>query len=229
MARARRNILINRILDDVASQYAARYLRGRLVDIGCGTKPYARQVAPYVQEHVGVDHAETLHDRSNIDLLGTAYQIPAADASFDSALCTAVLEHLEEPLQALQECRRVLKPGGAAVYTVPFIWHLHEEPRDFYRFSKYGLRYLFEKAGFEIVEIRALSGFFTTFGTLLSYYICRLNRGPLRLLRLIDGACLAIQGLASLMDRISRDERYTWMYVVAARKPLPSQADPPTP
>jgi SAM-dependent methyltransferase len=84
-----------------------------------------------------------------------------------------VLEHLEEPEAAIRECHRVLRPGGTAIYTVPFIWHLHEEPRDFFRYSKYGLRYLFEKVGFEIVELRALSGFWVTFGQLFVYNLYR--------------------------------------------------------
>ena len=124
------------------------YIKGRLIDIGCGTKPYRDLLVPFVTEHIGVDHEETFHDKSNIDRFGTAYDIPYEAESFDSALCTAVLEHLEEPEQALRECHRVLKPGGVAIYSVPFIWHLHEEPRDFYRYSKYGLKYLFEKVGF---------------------------------------------------------------------------------
>ncbi len=218
MAYAIKNILINRIHDRVVADCGARHLRGRIVDIGCGTKPYAAALSSYVQAHIGVDHAASPHDRAKVDLLGTAYDIPSGPGTFDGAICTAVLEHLEEPEKAIRECHRVLKPGGIAIYSVPFIWHLHEEPRDFFRFSKYGLRYLFEKAGFELVEMRPLSGFFTTFGTLLSYYVCRLNRGPLRWLRLIDLACLSIQGAAWLLDRISRDERYTWMYVLVARK-----------
>lgn len=218
MAYAIKNMLINRIHDRVVADCGARHLHGRIVDIGCGTKPYAAALSPYVKLHVGVDHTGSPHDRSKVDLFGTAYDIPSEPAAFDGALCTAVLEHLEEPEKAIRECHRVLKPGGIAIYSVPFIWHLHEEPRDFFRFSKYGLRYLFEKAGFELVEMRPLSGFFTTFGTLLSYYVCRLNRGPLRWLRLIDLACLSIQGTAWLLDRISRDERYTWMYVLVARK-----------
>lgn len=218
MAYATRNILINRIHDRALVESAARHFKGRMIDIGCGAKPYAAVMAAYVREHVGVDHHATPHATDNIDLFGTAYEIPAEDRSFDSALCTAVLEHLEEPEQAIRECHRVLKDGGVAIYSVPFIWHLHEEPRDFFRFSKYGLRYLFEKAGFEVLEMRPLSGFFITFGTLLSYYVCRLNRGPLRWLRLIDGLCLAIQGVSWALDRLSRDERYTWMYVLSARK-----------
>lgn len=57
-----------------------------------------------------MDHFDTLHDKSNIDLFGTAYSISVDDASFDSALCTAVLEHLEEPELALRECYRAAFP-----------------------------------------------------------------------------------------------------------------------
>jgi SAM-dependent methyltransferase len=214
-----KNWLIYYLHDRELLRVAREHFRGRLADIGCGTKPYRERVAHLVREHVGIDHAASLHDKSNVDLFGTAYAIPAESASFDCAMSTAVLEHLEEPEQAVRECFRVLKPGGTAVYSVPFIWHLHEEPRDFYRFTKYGLTHVFTKAGFEVVEIKALSGFFTTFGTLLGYYLCRLNRGPVRWTRIVPAVVVALQGAAMLLDKMSRDERYTWMYLMVARKP----------
>jgi SAM-dependent methyltransferase len=213
-----RNILINRILDQELKRCASNFLSGRMLDIGCGTKPYQQLLAPFVTEHVGVDHAETLHQKSNVDLFGSAYEIPVGSESFDSAVCTAVLEHLEEPEKAVRECFRVLKPGGVALYSVPFIWHLHEEPRDFYRFSKYGLSYLFDKAGFEIVEIKALSGFWVTFGQLLVYNLYRFNRGVLRWLRVIDTLGLLIQAISYGLDRLDKTEEWTWMYMVVAKK-----------
>jgi len=213
-----KNWLIYHIHDRALLDAAKQYYKGRLIDIGCGIKPYKQLLAPYVSEHVGVEHVDTLHSTSCVDLFGSAYKIPAEDASFDSALCTSVLEHLEEPEQALRECYRVLKPEGIAIYSVPFIWHLHEEPRDYYRFSKYGLDYLFRKAGFELVEIKALSGFWVTFGQLLVYNLYRLNRGPLRWLRIIDAFGLGLQGLAYLLDRLDRTEQWTWMYMVVAKK-----------
>lgn len=219
MAKEIKNLLINRIHDRYLKQSASKYFSGYLIDIGCGTKPYKDLLAPYVTEHVGIDHQDTLHDKSNIDRFGTAYELPAQDEEFDYALCTAVLEHLEEPEQALRECHRVLKRGGVAIYSVPFIWHLHEEPRDFYRFSKYGLKYLFEKAGFEIVEIKALSGFWVTFGQLFVYNIYRFNRGPLRYIPVIPALCLIIQGASYLLDKIDKTEQWTWMYMAVARKP----------
>lgn len=216
--RTLRNQLVYHLHDSALAASVERHMRGRLIDIGCGPKPYAELLAPYVSEHVGLDHGGTLHTRSEVDLWGTAYEIPAPDASFDSALCTAVLEHLEEPEAALRECHRVLRSGGVAIYTVPFIWHLHEEPRDFYRFSKYGLKYLFEKVGFELVELSALSGFWATFGTLLAYNINRFNRGWLRRSHVIDLSMLGVQGVAYVLERLDKSEQWTWMYLVAAKK-----------
>jgi len=212
------NWLVYHIHDRELSKQAKAFFSGRLIDIGCGSKPYRKLVAPYVTEHVGVDHEETEHCKSNIDLFGTAYEIPAEVGEFDSALCTAVLEHLEEPELALRECHRVLKSGGIAIYSVPFIWHLHEEPRDFFRFSKYGLKYLFEKVGFEIVVIKALSGFWVTFGQLFVYNMYRFNVKPLRWFGIIQLAGHIIQGVAYVLDKFDKTEQWTWMYMVVARK-----------
>lgn len=212
------NVLVNIIHDRELRRVGAQYLRGRMLDIGCGAKPYKDLLAPYVIEHVGLDYEGSPHDKTSVDLVSSAYSIPESDAAFDSVICTAVLEHLEEPEQALREGYRVLKPGGVAIYTVPFIWHLHEEPRDFYRFSKYGLTYLFEKVGYEIIELKALSGFWVTFGQLFVYNLHRFNRGPFRWLRLVDALGLIVQGVAYLLDRLDRTEQWTWMYLVVARK-----------
>jgi len=219
MAKVLKNLLVNYIHDRRLRVQAKQFARGRLIDIGCGIKPYQQIFADCVTEHVGVDHELSLHDKSNIDLLGTAYQIPVEDGSFDTAVCTAVLEHLEEPELALKECFRVLRPGGYAIYSVPFIWHLHEEPRDFYRFTKYGLEHIFKKAGFVIIELEALSGFWVTFGQLFVYNLYRFNRGPLRWLRIVDALGLVVQAFAFLMDKLDKTEQWTWMYLVVAQKP----------
>jgi SAM-dependent methyltransferase len=192
---------------------------GRLIDIGCGSKPYEDFWRAHVSEHVGVDHLQTPHDLTRVDLVGSAYQIPVDDCSFDSAICNAVLEHLEEPELAIRECFRVLRPGGVAIYSVPFIWHVHEAPRDFFRYSRYGLDYLFRKSGFDILRIKALSGFWVTFGQLFVYNLARFNRGPLRWLGIIPAAGISIQALSFGLDQLDRTEQWTWMYLVMVRKP----------
>ena len=197
------------------------HFRGRILDIGCGSKSKELLADSNVEEYVGLDHESSPHDNSRVDLSGDAYEIPSAGQSFDGVLCTAVLEHLEEPKRALVESHRVLKRGGSAIYTIPLFWHLHEEPRDFYRYSKFGIIYLFEAAGYEIVELRALSGFWITFASALNYYLQNFALGPLKLL---VGLLVALSNLiVPVIDRLDRrfnpqTERWTWCYLVVARK-----------
>lgn len=218
MAKDLKNLLVYYIHDRELVRCARIYLKGRLVDIGCGTKPYKTMLAPYLTEHVGLDREQPFNRMAQVDLVGTAYEIPVEDSTFDSALSTATLEHLAEPECALRECHRVLKPGGIAVYTVPLIWHVHAAPCDFVRFTNFGLKYLFEKAGFEVVEIKALSGFWVTFGQMFVYYLYRFHRGPVRFTKIIPLFCLLVQGMAYVLDRLDKAEEWTWMYSVVAKK-----------
>ncbi|CAN5195874.1 hypothetical protein BH18GEM1_BH18GEM1_01490 [soil metagenome] len=218
MAKSLQNLLVYRLHDRELLVHGRRYLGGRLIDIGCGTKPYQELLAPYVSGHIGLDRIDPFHPGAKPDLVGTAYEIPVADGTFDSALSTAALEHLAEPEIALRETHRVLKKGGIALYTVPFFWHVHAPPWDFYRFTQYGLLHLFEKCGFEVLELKALSGFWVTFGQLFVYYLYRFHRGPLRLVPVIPALGLGVQGAAWILDRIDRAEDWTWMYLIVARK-----------
>lgn len=213
------NFLINTIFEKNFLELANKFTNGKLIDIGCGIKPYKDMLSHLVTEHVGVDHHITGHDKSNIDLFGTAYSIPAENDSFDSAICTAVLEHLEEPENAIRECHRVLKPGGYAIYSVPFIWHLHEEPRDFFRYSKYGLEYLFKKAGFEVIEVRPLSGFAVTFIQLHLYIVLgKFNRGFIKKLGIVTFYSYLMQRFGLFLNKHDNTKLWTWMYTVVAKK-----------
>ena len=197
---------------------AERYFSGRLLEIGCGNKTKELLVGEFVREYVGLDHPGTIHDRTRADVLASAYETTLPDASFDCVLSTSVLEHLEEPAAALREALRVLKPGGVALYTAPLFWHLHEAPRDFYRYTRYGLEHLFTSAGFEVLEIAPLSSFWLTFGSEWSYYLQHWRKGPLKpLVRLM---VVANNLVFPALDRwLPRDERFTWMHLVVARRP----------
>lgn len=203
---------------------ASKFFSGRLLDIGCGSKTKQLLLGEFVENYIGLDQFDCMHNQSNIDVFGCAYHLSFKTDSVDSIICTSVLEHLEEPESALREAQRVLRPGGFAIYTIPFFWHLHEEPRDFYRFSKYGIKYLFEKCGFEIVELMPLSGFWITFGTEFNYFLNSLaSYKPLRPLLL---PIVVINNLLlPIIDRLDRrfhasTEKWTWLYMVTAQKKI---------
>ena len=208
---------VTRLAGQAIERAAATYFRGRLLEIGCGTKAKAALVGSFVEEHVGLDHEQSPHDTSAVDIFGSADSIPAPDKSFDCVLSTSVLEHLEEPAAALREMFRILKPGGHAIYTAPLFWHLHEEPRDFFRYTSHGLRHLFESAGLSIIELEPLSGFVTMMTAESGYFLRRFRRG---LLGPIVDAAVVLLNWISLLDRgMLRDESFTWAYLIVARRP----------
>lgn len=122
--------------------------RETVLDLGCGNRPYQWMI-PEVR-WVGIN---PVTDGAEPDLLGDALALPFKDASLDGVLATQVLEHVRRPWVALEEISRCLRPGGWCILTVPMSWRLHEEPWDFWRFTRYGLRGIAEDAGLEVVRI----------------------------------------------------------------------------
>jgi len=210
--------LVNPLIEDALRKYA----KGKLIDIGCGIKPYKQLAAPHIDEHVGLDYEGSLHTDEERDLIGTAYEIPSKDEEFDTVLCTYVLEHLEEPRSAVAEAGRILKKGGYAIYTVPLYWHLHEEPRDFYRYTKYGLKYLFESENFEVIETIAVSGFIANFAQSLAYYLWQFRYpkgGRINPFYWINQFSIySVQWLGYKLNKFDKSERFTIEYLLVAKK-----------
>lgn len=209
---------INSIQITNAIALAARdHASGRLVDIGCGVKPYAGVFAPYVTEHVGVDHPSSPNPQQRIDVFAEVYALPFEDASFDTALMSEVLEHLEEPVDALREAHRVLRPDGTIILTTPLMWPLHEEPRDFFRYTPHGLRHVLGRAGFVDVEVVPLAGQWTTLALLSGY---ALRKSPLgRRARLFDLWLRASHRLAIRMDEVQFESWFSYNHLAVARRP----------
>lgn len=126
-------------------------LSGSLLDFGCGTKPY-QSLFYNIKEYIGIDFKiEGRKDNySQVDQFYDGKTIPFANATFDSILCTEVLEHVFNIDVVLQEFNRVLKMNGKALITTPFMWEEHEMPYDFARYTTPALLFLYQKNGFKI-------------------------------------------------------------------------------
>src|SRR5437867_2508230 len=81
-----RNRVLYRKLEEAMEYVGERYARGCLLDIGCGQKPWESLFARYVDEHVGVDHPDTIHGTSRVDVVADAYSVPLAAGTADTVL-----------------------------------------------------------------------------------------------------------------------------------------------
>jgi len=128
-------------------------LNGKLLDVGCGTKPYENICN--VDEYIGLEIDDEGNRQHNYaDVFYDGKTIPFEDKSFDSILSNQVFEHVFNPNQFLKEINRVTKVGGKFLITVPFVWDEHEQPYDYARYSSFGLKHILAENGFEIIEHR---------------------------------------------------------------------------
>jgi SAM-dependent methyltransferase len=156
---------------------SAGELRGRLLDVGCGTKPYRALFK--VDEYLGLDiDSETTRRRGVADVLYDGTRFPFEGARFDAVLCNQVLEHVFNPDAFVDELRRVLTPGGRLLLTVPFVWDEHEQPWDYARYSSFGLRSLLEKHGFRVLHHEKLLDDASVLFQLLNAYLFKVTRTP---------------------------------------------------
>jgi SAM-dependent methyltransferase len=144
------------LYDNIKS--VAHQIKGDILDVGCGQKPY-KHLFEY-KKYIGIEVEQEGHDHTNeeVDLFYDGVTIPFEKATFNSAITSQVLEHVFTPDAFLQEIHRILKPNGTLLLTVPFVWDEHEQPYDYARYSSFGLKYLLEKNGFEVVtHIKSLN------------------------------------------------------------------------
>lgn len=130
-------------------------IKGDILDFGCGLKPY-ESLFINATSYVGIDIEVSGHDhqRSKIDVYYDGKTLPFPDQHFDAVVSFEVFEHLFNIDEVMDEIRRVLKPGGQILLSIPFAWDEHEIPYDFARYTSYGIRHLLEKHGFQVVEIQ---------------------------------------------------------------------------
>ena len=204
-----------------AVERSGPHVRGRLLDVGCGTMPGKQWLAGHFTDYIGVDLSDSCYlGDVKLDVVGRGEQLPFARGSFDTVLGLSMLTYLPEPIQMIEESWRVLRPGGVLVLEFTQTAPLHDPPHDFFRFTPFGARLLLERAGFEVVEIIPVGGLWTRVGMSLIAPLNRLNRGPLRILTELPVRLLyiVIQLLFAGLDRIAGDRNEALANLIVARR-----------
>lgn len=197
-------------------------IKGDVLDLGCGEMPYREWMLQFCRSYTGIDWSSTPH-KLRADVVADLNRPIPLDAEIaDTIVSISTLEHLNNPANLFSESYRMLRPGGVLILQVPFMWHVHEAPFDYFRFTQYGLRKLADDANFSQIEIRIMSGVWTTIALKLNYQIRRLVRGPnaYRIVANLFAHCsyYILNILGDLGDKLWKSDGESIGYIVVARK-----------
>jgi SAM-dependent methyltransferase len=180
---------------EAEAQAAGTRGRVRVLDVGCGVKPYYPFFAPFAEAYVGVD----VVPNPAADLVGPVEALPVGDAAFDVVLCNQVLEHCDDPAQAVRELRRVLAPGGRVLASTHGVQVYHPSPNDLWRWTHAGLERLFrQNAEWAALSVRPGAGTAACVGMLIAHYVellfgrIRLRRAAAPLVGVLNAAAAAL-------------------------------------
>jgi SAM-dependent methyltransferase len=220
-APLRRHVLhFEAAIDAAVAAFAAALPSGaRVLDAGSGQGQYALHFAR--QSYCGVDLAvgDAAWDYSRLDALADLAALPFTGCAFAAAIHVVTLEHVREPGDVLREIARVLRPGAPLLLVAPHEWEVHQAPHDYYRYTRHGLAYLLEKAGFEDIGIRPVGGYFRLLARRLLNGL-QFFSGGLRWIWFLPAALLLVPPALILpcLDFLDRDRNFTLGYICTARK-----------
>ncbi len=199
---------------------ARRHAHGTLLDVGCGSRPFAPLFRGFATRYLGLDlPGSPEYSRGGPDVYGDAGRLPIRSGSVDTVLSLSVFDLVHEPARVLAEMRRVLAPDGVLivefVQTVP----VYRSSPDLWRFTRLGVERLLSDAGLDAVEIIALGSLPGYVGSATIGWLNRLNRGPWRFLTELPVRLLyvLIQSAAELLDRLWVGSNEVMAFVVVAR------------
>ena len=207
-------------IEDAVRNFARQLPTGaRVLDAGAGEGQYAHHFAR--QRYCAVDLAvgDETWDYSRLNALADLTAMPFPNGAFDAALHLVTIEHLREPACALAEIARTLAPGGRLLVAAPQDWEVHQAPHDYFRYTRYGLAYLLEKAGLEVIELRPSGGYFRLLARRMLNGL-QFFSGGLRWLGFLPAAILVVPPALILpfLDFLDRDRNFTLGYICIARR-----------
>lgn len=155
--------IITECIATLYSKYLPRFIKGDLLDLGCGMCPIYILYKKYSSSIFCVDWSNSLHANPYTDLeCDITEPIPLNSDSFDSVILSDVLEHVSKPEKLLVEIQRLLRQDGYLILNVPFLYWIHESPNDFYRYTEFALNLLLRNSNFEVEVLEPIGGLLET-------------------------------------------------------------------
>jgi len=192
------------------------YAHGRVLDVGCGTKPYQHLFRGHYTEYIGIDF-ETVQ-KSKADVFANSLHLPFRSNALDTVFSTQVIEHIPDPFLMMREMARVVRPLGHVIITAPQVWPIHEAPYDFFRYTNYGLEHLATQAGLNVVLMRERHGGVYALGQMACFMLYSRHHHSPVMRFLLKPIFLLTQLLAALVDRLYYYPEFTLGYVLVAQK-----------
>jgi len=186
------------------------------LDVGCGLRPYESCFPSGT--YIGLD-VEVSGRNASLKVADHYYDgriLPFPNDSLEGVICTQVLEHVPDPLFLLGEMYRVIKPGGRLLVSLPFVWQEHEEPYDFFRYTRFGISELLVQNGFKVDSIVKDTGSIETLASGLNAYISNNLVPPIRgvWVAFALGICFPIQIIALALQRVLPDKRKLYLNMI---------------
>lgn len=155
-----------------AIEILAPQLSGKLIDVGCGTKPYRNHFLN-VKQYIGLDIEVSGNSdpKSMVDIFYNGKTFPFEDQTIDCVFSSEVFEHIFNLEEIIVEIHRILRKDGLLLATCPFLWPEHEVPYDFARYTSFAIQDLLERNGFEVVTFQKTGNFFTAVLQMQALYL----------------------------------------------------------
>ena len=201
-------------------ELAKNFQGGKLLDVGCGSKPYKDLFK--VDKYDGLEYwTEEYGATKTAEYIYDGHKFPFENNTYDYIISNEVLEHVFNPDEMLSEVNRCLKDDGKILFTVPFVWDEHEQPYDYGRYSSFGLKYLLEKHGFEIIEAKKSVNNISLIFQLINAYIFKIliGKGKSLNLYIINALCSIFNVLSVILEKILPENNDLYLdNIILARK-----------
>lgn len=212
--------LVTQLVAKAYERHLPGHARGRLVDLGCGKVPLYAAYRAQVSEVTCVDWSGSADSAQHLDVAHDLNQpLPLESDRYDTAILSDVLEHIRRPEALVAEIARILAPGGKLLLNVPFLYWLHEQPHDYFRYSEHALRSFIEQSGLRLLLLEELGGAPEVLADVIGKHLSQVPVIGGAASRLLQRGTWAVASLPPLSRALAASrQRFPMAYFLVAEK-----------